>query len=213
MTPEQRLEVLEDLKAGESQKLRRARLGAWASVVLAGCVTALLLYVSYRELDRVNVQRTMLVNKVGALKTEIQSYKNDLNSVRAELARVRLSLTAARAAINAFHAGRLTDAVSLYDEALRSDPDNAYIQNLRAYALFRLGRIDAAIDGQRKSLAIDPSYAWGYFDLARFLCAASPPRMEDARAAANKAIELRPDMRAIMQGDGEFQRICQHRLP
>src|SRR5947209_7023221 len=134
MTPEQRLEVLEDLKAGESQKLHRARAGAWASVILAGCVTASLLYVSYRELDRVNVQRTTLANEVGALNAEIQSYKSDLNSVRAELARVRLSLTAARAAINAFHAGRLTDAVSLYDEALSSDPDNAYIQNLRAYA-------------------------------------------------------------------------------
>jgi tetratricopeptide (TPR) repeat protein len=213
MTPEQRLELLEDLKSRERQTLRRARLGAWASVVLAGCITASLLYVSHRELGRVNVQRRTLLNEVGALKAEMQGYKNDLSTVRAELARTRLSLTAARAAINAFHAGRLTDAVALYDEALSSDPGNAYIQNLRAYALFRLGRVDAAVDGQRKSIAADPNYAWGYFDLARFLCTTSPPRMEDARAAAKKAIELRPDMRAIMQSDGEFQRVCRHSLP
>jgi tetratricopeptide (TPR) repeat protein len=213
MTPEQRLDLLEDLKARERHTLRRARVGAWASIILAGCVSASLLYLSYRELGRVNVQRRTLLNEVGALKGEMQGYKSDLNTVRAELARARLSLTAARAAINAFHAGRLTDAVTLYDEALSSDPDNAYIQNLRAYALFRLGRVDAAVEGQRKSIAADPSYAWGYFDLARFLCATSPPRMEDARAAAKRAIELRPDMRAIMQGDGEFQRVCHHSLP
>lgn len=213
MTPEQRLELLEDLKAREGYTLRRARAGAWASIILAGFVSASLLYVSYRELSRVDAQRRALLNEVGALKAQIQRYKNDLNTVHAELASARLALTAARAAINAFHAGRLTDAVTLYDEALSSDPDNAYIQNLRAYALFRLGRVDAALEGERKSISADPRYAWGYFDLARFLCATSPPQMEDARVAAKKAIELRPDMRAIMLADGEFQRVCHHTLP
>lgn len=213
MTPEQRLELLEDLKATERYSLRRARIGAWASIVLAGCVGASLLYLSYRELNRLDEQRRTLLNEVGALKAEIKGYQSDLSAVRSDLAKSRLALSAARAAINAFHEGRLTEAVTLYDEALSSDPDNAYIQNLRAYALFRLGRVDAAVEGQRKSIAADPRYAWGYFDLARFLCATSPPRMEDARAAAKRAIELRPDMRAIMLGDGEFQRVCHRTLP
>jgi tetratricopeptide (TPR) repeat protein len=213
MTPEQRLELLEDLKAKEYGTLRRASIGAWASIILAGCIGASLLYVSYHELSRVNVQRMALLSQVGALEAEMQGYKNDLNAVRGDLARARSSLSAARAAINAFHAGRLTDAVALYDEALASDPDNAYIQNLRAYSLFRLGRVDAAIEGQRKSVADDPTYAWGYFDLARFLCAASPARNDDAKAAAKRAIELRPSMRGIMQADGEFQRVCGHSLP
>lgn len=120
---------------------------------------------------------------------------------------------AARAAINAFHEGRLQDAVALYDEALGSDPDNAYLQNLRAYALFRLGHVDAALEGQRRSLVSDPSYAWGYFDLARFLCATTPPQIEEAKKAAARAIELRPGMQAIMRGDGEFQRVCRGRVP
>lgn len=33
------------------------------------------------------------------------------------------------------------------------------------------------------SVAADPEYAWGYFDLARFLCAASPPRLAEANQA------------------------------
>src|SRR4051812_25077142 len=120
MTPEQRLDLLEDLKVRERQTLRRARFGAWASVVLAGCIMASLLYLSYRELERVNEQRRALLNDVGALKAETEGYKNDLITVRAELARARLALTAAKAAINAFHAGRLSNAVALYDEALTS---------------------------------------------------------------------------------------------
>jgi hypothetical protein len=55
-------------------------------------------------------------------------------------------------------------------------------------------------------------FRWGYFDLARFLCAASPPQFKEATGAAAKAIELRPDMREIMRGDAEFQRGCQMML-
>jgi len=165
------------------------------------------------ELRTLESQRAALLREQQDLTATTERYRSDLTKVRADLAKTRASLTAARAAINAFHAGRLEEAVSLYDEALGSDPDNAYVQNLRAYALFRLGRVDAALEGQLQSLAADPGYAWGYFDLARFLCAVSPPRIEEAKQAAAKAIELRPDMRAIIRGDGEFQKVCQHRVP
>jgi tetratricopeptide (TPR) repeat protein len=167
-------------------------------------------FVGLRALER---QRASLLTERQELIAETDEYRRDLTSVRADLAKSRASLAAARAAINAFHAGRLEDAVALYDEALAADPDNAYIQNLRAYSLFRLGRIEAAIEGQRRSLAADPSYAWGYFDLARFLYAVSPPRLDEARQAEAKAIELRPGMRSIMQADGEFQRFRRHRVP
>jgi tetratricopeptide (TPR) repeat protein len=122
-------------------------------------------------------------------------------------------LSSARAAINAFHSGNLQQALQLYDEALSSDPDNAYLQNLRAYTLFRLGRTDEAIEGEKRSIEIDPNYAWGYFDLARFLCAASPTEMSAAKDAARKAILLRPDIEPTMRSDGEFQRVCRRQMP
>jgi len=147
------------------------------------------------------------------LATEVNRSRTELNLTRQQLEGARKALSSSRAAINAFHAGDLNRAVSLYDEALSWDPDNAYIQNLRAYSLFRLGRIDEAIDGERRSVAADPQYAWGYFDLARFLCSASPAQMEDARRAASKAMELRPEMREIMRGDAEFQHVCRRSVP
>jgi tetratricopeptide (TPR) repeat protein len=86
--------------------------------------------------------------------------------------------------------------------------------NLRAYSLFRLGRINEAIEGQRQSVAVDPGYAWGHFDLARFLCAAgSPAQVEEAKREIDRAIELEGDpMRERMKGDGEFRRVCRATL-
>jgi tetratricopeptide (TPR) repeat protein len=158
------------------------------------------------QLAKLNRQRAALVSQI----------ENDgrlLVELRTEVANARQAVAASRAAINAFHAGRLEDAVALYDEALRADPANAYLQNLRAYALFRLRRVDAALEGQQRSLTADPNYAWGYFDLARFLCAASPPRLKEAKQAADRALALRPDLRRIMEQDGEFQRVCHGQIP
>ena len=87
------------------------------------------------------------------------------------------------------------------------------MQNLRAYALFRMGRVEEAVRRQREGLAADSSYAWGYFDLARFLCASKPPQMEEARQAVQTAITLRPDLEATMRRDGEFQRVCRGLVP
>lgn len=159
------------------------------------------------------MQLEKLQAKQQELARQVRDTTEELKGTRQELEGARKALSSTRAAINAFHSGDFSQAVSLYDEALSMDPENAYIQNLRAYALFRLKRIDDAIAGERRSVAADPQYAWGYFDLARFLCAAAPSRMDEARRAALKAIDLRPDMREIMRQDGEFQRVCRGRVP
>ncbi len=79
--------------------------------------------------------------------SDAKSYRAELQVTRNQLASSRAALTSARTAINAFHSGNLQEAVRLYDEALGSDPDNPYLQNLRAYTLFRLGRIQEAVPG------------------------------------------------------------------
>jgi tetratricopeptide (TPR) repeat protein len=158
-------------------------------------------------------QLRKLETKKHDLESQLETETQQLEQTKRQLVNARKALSSTRAAINAFHEGDFHQAVSLYDEALAWDPGNAYIQNLRAYSLFRLHRVDEAIAGERRSIAADPQYAWGYFDLARFLCAASPPSIEEARSAAAKAIELRPEMRDVMRGDGEFQHICRGQVP
>jgi hypothetical protein len=87
MTPEQRLELLDDLKAKEGRTVRRARVGAWASVIVAGCVTALLLFLSYNELRRVNAE-------VGARRAELDQMNKQLEQARRQLENTQTRLRA-----------------------------------------------------------------------------------------------------------------------
>lgn len=110
-------------------------------------------------------------------------------------------------AIKAFHGGDYDTAVALYDQALRADPDNAYVLNLKAYSLFKAERLSHAIGAQRESLRADPEYAWGYFDLARFQCAAGD--FDDARKSIRIArMKGGAWLSRKMKGDGEFQKLC-----
>jgi tetratricopeptide (TPR) repeat protein len=188
---------------------KSSRRAAFVSFLGLALVVATLLY-SMWQLRTVNSE---LKKENAALEKSRESLRNYEAYTKTQLSRSRAALSSARAAINAFHSGNLREALNLYDEALSSDPDNAYLQNLRAYTLFRLGRTDDALKGEERSVAIDPNYAWGYFDLARFRCAASPSQMDGAKQAAQKALSLRPEMQSIMKSDGEFQRVCRRQIP
>lgn len=188
---------------------RSSRLAALVSFLGLALALGALLY-SMRQLYRVNAELNAQNVALEKSRKSLEDYENYANM---QLSRSRAALSSARAAINAFHSGNLEEALQLYNEALSSDPDNAYLQNLRAYTLFRLRRTDEAIEGEKRSVEIDPNYAWGYFDLARFLCAADPPEMDAAKDAARKAIQLRPDLEPTMRSDGEFQRVCRHQIP
>ena len=115
--------------------------------------------------------------------------------------------TLTRNAIGAFHLRDYDTAVALYDQALRADPGNAYVLNLKAYSLFKSKRLSTAIGAQKESVRVDPTYAWGYFDLARFQCAAG--NFDEARENIKIAKEKGgTSLSRKMKGDGEFRRLC-----
>ncbi len=98
-----------------------------------------------------------------------------------------------------------------YDKVIRDDSSNAYLLNLRAYSLFKAGRIDEAIRSQQLSLRADPGYAWGYFDLARFECARG--NWDAAKDALDRLLKVNPEMRPTADRDGEFRRLCRRIYP
>jgi hypothetical protein len=85
MTPEQRLELLENLKTGEQRTLRRARLGAWASVFLAACITGALVYFAYRELGQVRAEVAAKRAEVAAKRAELADLEKKLAGARTRL--------------------------------------------------------------------------------------------------------------------------------
>ena len=140
------------------------------------------------------------------LEVEVKQQSLELERINAQLSKEREALAAGRYAINAFHAGNYTDAVNYYDRALALDPENAYILNLKGYALFKLKRFPEAVQVLNASVKADPQYAWAYFDLARVQCAAG--NLSEAQSAIEKALQLQQELKEKMTGDGEFTHVC-----
>lgn len=65
--------------------------------------------------------------------------------------------------------GKLNDAISHYQDALKVEPDNATARNSLAGALMSEDRIPEAVAQLREALQLDPSYLNAHYNLARAL--------------------------------------------
>ncbi|MEK6212332.1 MAG: tetratricopeptide repeat protein [Pseudomonadota bacterium] len=164
------------------------------------------LWLSYGQLRTLQAEVRSLESDATQLRTQNRELSQRAEAMRNEIKGLREALAASRDAIVAFHQRDYGTAVALYDQALRADPSNAYLLNLKAYSLFKLKRFGDAIDVQKESIRIDPGYSWGFFDLARFQCAAGD--LDGARKSIEIALDKRPGLRSTMERDGEFQRLC-----
>jgi tetratricopeptide (TPR) repeat protein len=132
-------------------------------------------------------------------------------ALRNELKGARDATPVLTAAINAFHKRRYADAIVKYDEALRLNPGDPYIYNLKSYSQFKAGDFTGAIATLSRGLQLDPTYEWGYFDLARYQCAANSPdaalrTITDALAERGEGV--RSALKFFLSQDGEFRRLC-----
>jgi predicted Zn-dependent protease len=155
------------------------------------------------------IKQNMLEN------TQLQSTRVLLIQARKQVADSAQKVTDARdekAAIEAFHAMHWKEAIKLFDKILADDPGNVYVRDMRAYMFFKLNRISEAIDDENLAIATDPSYATSYLNLARFQCAATPARMDEARKNIEKFKSLSPDESSFPKKDGEFQRVCKNQI-
>lgn len=219
-----------------SQPLQRFVRSAWtlllfqvAAAVLAVGVTAWAAFQVRPLLE----QRETLNTEIAQLATEREQLtqqrqtlitENEQLAERLTRGRQQARVEAAdivRRGINAFHAGRRATApaernanfqraVASYDEALRLDPDNAYVLDLKSYSQFMMGDLEGAIASVQAALAADPNYIYGYSELARYACAAR--RFDVAVQAFNDAKAQTggsdPGFIGLMQQDGEFANLC-----
>ena len=182
-------------------------------MALGALIVASALWVATSSLTSIQTEVTALEHHAETLRAKNQDL--ELNSValaqssdalRKEVSGLRQALSASRDAIAAFHTRDYATAVNLYNSALAADPGNAYLMNLKAYSLFKLGKVLDAIAVQQQGLSTDPSYTWGLFDLARFQCATG-----DKAAAAkslSEAVAKDDRFRRLAEQDGEFRRLC-----
>ncbi|MEO8441097.1 MAG: hypothetical protein ABI547_01285 [Betaproteobacteria bacterium] len=148
--------------------------------------------------------------------TEYSEAKHQLDAVRAELKGAREATPALIEGINAFHRKQYRLAITRYDEALRLNPGDAYIHNLKSYSQFKAGDLTGAIATMSKSLEIEPTYDWGYFDLARYQCASGgdSDAVATLRAAlAKRDLSVKKLAPVFLAEDGEFRKLCAAVLP
>lgn len=182
---------------------RSSRL--WSLLTVLGTAAVVIAFIVAGQ------QLNAAAKSVTALRRTADTLTSQVDSLKKQTAGLREALTAARAGINAFHAGDYLDAVAQYDKVIRDDSSNAYLLNLRAYALFKAGRVDEAIRSQQMSIRADPGYAWGYFDLTRFECARG--NWDAAEDALDHLLQMHPNMRATADPDAEFRRLCRRIYP
>jgi len=132
-------------------------------------------------------------------------------ALREELKGARAATPVLAEAIRAFHAGDYDQAILKYNEALRLDPRNAYIHNLKSYSQFKAADYSGAARTMSSALQLDPAYGWGYFDLARYECAAGAhgAALNTIEAAIKtRGDEIRELLLFFLTEDGEFRRLC-----
>jgi len=95
----------------------------------------------------------------------------NLDRYTKQLANAREAARFVTDGMNLYHERRYEDAVRSYDRALQLDPDNPYVLNLKGYSLLKARHFPEAAAALQRSVELDPTYAWGYFDLARAYCA------------------------------------------
>jgi tetratricopeptide (TPR) repeat protein len=157
-----------------------------------------------REIEADTSRARELAAEVATLDERARNLRNELEGARA--ATPLLSQ-----AINAFHAKRYSDAIAKYDAAIAVNPGDAYIHNLKSYSQFKVGDVSGAAQTMARALQLDPTYDWGYFDLARYQCAggASQAALGTLRdAVQRRGDSIRNAAKFFLAQDGEFRRLC-----
>lgn len=201
------------------QLAARSKRSAWISFLGLIIVLASLGYGAYQlaqlssevrtrtaELNRIQTDITQAKHELAARSEEVAAVRKELDTTRAQLAASREAVALVTQGINRYHQGSYRGAIEAYNQALRLDPKNPYIANLKGYSEFKANRLEDSIASLKQAVTIDPTYAWGFFDLARVLCA--DKKFSEAKDAVDKAVKLRPELGRMMASDGEFTRLC-----
>jgi len=87
--------------------------------------------------------------------------------------------------------GRSDLALKELDRAIDSDPDSAYLREIKAYLLFQKGKYDEAIESADEALDIEPERAFAYN--VKGMAHKAREEYEKAEQAFMKAVEHEPD--------------------
>jgi tetratricopeptide (TPR) repeat protein len=112
--------------------------------------------------------------------------------------------------------GRISDAIDLYNQAIKLNPASAVAHQLLGYAYLRRAQLKPnsqpsdpgnAVQSLERALDLDPQYIWSAYNLA--LAYWQIGRQQDAIASVKRVLEIDPEFRSIIAADGQFARFRQ----
>ena len=193
---------------------------AWAvllvQLIAAAAAVAVTAWAAF-QVRPLLAQRQRLEKEIAAQGEHLSRMEESSRALSARNEHLSLKLANAREAsyyvsqaLQEYHNRRYAGAIALYDEALKLDPENAYVLDLKSYSQFRGGDVAGAIESVQAALRFQPDYIYGYTEWSRYACAAG--RFEEAvRASATaraRSSEAEQRYRDLLERDGQFARLC-----
>ena len=163
------------------------------------------------EVTRVQKEKTNMLEELAETKTRASQLDEDIRQLSEKLQNARRTTRFVSRAIVSYHSKEYARAIVFYDAALKLDPSNPWILDLKSYSQFRDNDIDGAIASINYALELEPAYLYGYSELSRYQCAAGD--YEGATQTLRRAIELHGYPAAelytsLLKTDGQFKNLC-----
>jgi tetratricopeptide (TPR) repeat protein len=156
------------------------------------------------ENKRLEQNNVVLEAKRRTLDLQIGTYRTDMVVLEAQRHQLNDSIAALQQQISSLEHQRLSTASLLteYDAALKANPNNAVLRNLRGYTLYRRGYYKEALRDLRHATVQSPDYIWGHYNLALVLWANRDRRGAVAEVASVLAID--PNFVTTIRNDKQF---------
>ena len=197
---------MQNLNAEELQAFnKKLRLALFIQLLVAATVTVVSLIAVKRVAPLVEEQR-VLTRRVEEQRQALATANAQVTAAQRHTAAARLVVQAANSGNNAYTRHDIRAAIKYYDMGLQADPDNGFLWNLKGGSYFEEGDYPNAVESFRKATEVDPTYAYGFFDLARGYCALNEFDLADQ--SFGHALQLWSDLRMTAASDGQFRRIC-----
>lgn len=174
--------------------------------IIAFGVTA---WIFFRERPQAEVNH-QLQQELSQVKQQNQELQKTVKPAQSDHKQSRAYLREGR---TLFHQKQYEEAITLYDKALETFPDDPYGWSLKGYALFRAGRIPESIDANQKAVQLDPGDPLNYIDLAKSYCAAKQYKDAERVLLNDPPADTAPDVSRNFLIDGEIQRVCKPIVP
>ncbi len=113
---------------------------------------------------------------------------------------------AIKGALQAAKTGKFDEAVSSYDAALATNPDNAKVLNWKGFALYRQGKYEEAVTSYKRCIEIDPKVAECYYNLGLALWQTGDKK--GAQRAFERTWQLEPSFEGKARQDPAYRKIA-----